>query len=66
LDVTVSWRGLIVIVIERVPEPAVGTAQSVALTVNVLVPVAVGVPESRPVESRVSPAGSEPDVLDHV
>jgi hypothetical protein len=43
-----------------------GLSASVTFTVNVLVPVAVGVPEIRPVdEPRVRPAGRLPDVMDH-
>jgi hypothetical protein len=33
-----------------------------AMTMKVEVPPAVGVPERTPVEDRVSPAGSEPEV----
>jgi len=43
-----------------------GLSASVTFTVNVLDPVAVGVPEIRPVdEPRVRPAGRLPDVMDH-
>ncbi len=45
-------------VAERVPDTA--------LTVNVDVPVAVGVPEIVPDELRVSPAGRLPDSTDQV
>ena len=38
-----------------------------AFTVNVDVPAAVGVPVMSPVEAlRVSPAGSEPEITDHL
>ena len=35
---------------------------SLALTVNVKLPCALGVPESVPVLEKVSPVGKEPDV----
>jgi hypothetical protein len=44
-----------------------GLPASVTATVNVAVPVAVGVPEIRPVVAlRVTPAGSAPPVMDQV
>ena len=39
---------------------------SVALIWNVKLPVAVGVPERRPLELRFKPAGSDPDEIAHV
>jgi hypothetical protein len=57
-----------VIVIDR-PRVAVwaGVPLSVTPIVNPAVPPVVGVPEMTPVlELRVSPAGSEPDAIDHV
>lgn len=43
-----------------------GRSASVTFTVKLLVPVAVGFPEIRPVdEPRVRPAGRLPDVMDH-
>jgi len=44
-----------------------GLPASMTLTVNLLVPVAVGVPEISPVLAvSVSPAGRLPDVMDQV
>jgi hypothetical protein len=44
-----------------------GFAESVSWSVKLLVPVAVGVPEMTPVLGfKVSPAGSEPLITDHV
>jgi hypothetical protein len=46
---------------------AVSALASVTLTVKVLVPVPVGVPEITPVvEARASPAGNVPEVTDQV
>ncbi len=41
-----------------------GLDESVTLKVRLEVPLAVGVPEIRPVAVRVSPAGRLPDVMD--
>ena len=43
-----------------------GDALSFTATVNVEVPVAVGVPEITPALDRLSPAGRLPDEIDHV
>jgi hypothetical protein len=45
---------------------ACGESESRAWTVNVEVPVAVGVPDIRPAGERVRPAGREPVIRDHV
>lgn len=46
---------------------AVCPAASVTVTLNRLVPVAVGVPLTTPVlPFRVNPAGAAPEVIDHV
>ena len=42
------------------------TAPYVAITVNLDVPVPVGVPEITPDELSDSPEGSEPELIDHV
>jgi hypothetical protein len=39
---------------------------SVAVTVKLLAPTAVGVPEITPDEERVSPAGKPPEVIAYV
>ena len=66
------------VVIDRVADAAVtvmesdlvteaaGEEESVTCTVNVEVPAVVGVPEITPDELRLSPAGRDPDVRDHV
>jgi hypothetical protein len=53
--------------IERVADfVCAGLDESVTVAVKLAVPVAVGVPEIRPVDgARVSPAGSAPPVMDH-
>jgi hypothetical protein len=66
LVVIVSFRAAIAIVTDSLACAAKGFALSLALTVNVLVPVAVGVPVITPPELRLNPAGSAPDTLDHV
>src|SRR5260221_166060 len=38
---------------------------AVARTVKTVIPVPVGVPDSRPDELRLNPPGAEPDVTDH-
>jgi len=43
----------------------VGVVVSVTWIVTVEVPAVVGVPEMAPVDARVRPAGSEPDVMAH-
>ena len=44
---------------------AVGAVESVTRTVKLEVPVAVGVPESAPVEAfKLTPAGSDPELID--
>jgi len=44
-----------------------GMLPSVTVAVKVEVPLVVGVPEIAPVEDvRVSPAGSVPEVIDHM
>ena len=45
---------------------ACGESESLAWTVNVEVPVAVGVPDIRPAEESERPGGREPAVMDHV
>jgi len=52
--------------IERVADlVCAGLDESVTVTVKLAVPLAVGVPEIRPVEAMVSPAGKAPPVIDH-
>jgi hypothetical protein len=56
-------------VTERLVETlcAMGELESVAVTVKVVVPDAVGVPVMEPVAgTRLSPAGRDPEVTDHV
>lgn len=43
-----------------------GEPASVTVTPILKLPLAVGVPETRPVDPRVSPAGRAPEVIDHV
>lgn len=43
-----------------------GELESFTCTVNVEFPAAVGVPERTPALDRLSPGGSEPDVIDQV
>jgi len=46
---------------------AVGVVESVTFTVKLDVPEAVGVPLIAPLDAfKVSPAGSEPEEIDHV
>jgi hypothetical protein len=46
---------------------AMGELESVAVTVRVVVPEVVGVPVMEPVAgARLSPAGRDPEVMDHV
>ena len=43
-----------------------GEPASLTVTPTLKLPLAVGVPETRPVVARVSPAGRAPEVIDHV
>jgi hypothetical protein len=61
--VTVTAGGLTVIDNAAVAE---ADALSVAFTVKLAVPAAVGVPDIVPLAARVSPAGSVPPATDHV
>src|SRR5689334_9985578 len=45
---------------------ATGDSESIAVTVKLTDPAAVGVPEITPPTESDSPAGSDPDVTDHV
>jgi hypothetical protein len=56
------------IVIERLAEALrAGDEESVTVTLKLVVPAVVGVPEITPPELRVSPAGSdEPEASAHV
>ena len=50
-----------------VAEEGVGTRESATLTVKPVVPIAVEVPEIKPVaEFNVIPEGNPPTVIDHV
>ena len=64
--VILNVRVAMVIVTFSVSDALIGVPLSVALTVNVLVPVLVGVPEITPSEVSVSPLGRVPDVRVHV
>ena len=48
------------------PVSAAGVEESVANTVNVAVPAAVGVPETTPPEDSANPAGSAPTLIEYV
>jgi hypothetical protein len=66
--VVVIARAAVATTIERLTDfVCAGFPASVTVAVKLDVPVAVGVPEIRPViEARLSPAGRLPDVMDQV
>ena len=57
---------MIVIDTLAVADSGVGSDWSLALTVNVVVPVVVGVPEIVPAELSVNPEGSVPAASDQL
>lgn len=66
-DDTVSVRGAVVTVTVTGPvEVAGGLLESVAFTVMLVVPPVVGVPLMTQPLPRVSPAGSDPAVMEQV
>jgi hypothetical protein len=65
LEVTANWE--LTTIVNAWVTVRGGLAESVSWSVKLLVPMAVGVPEITPVlEFRVSPAGSEPLMMDQV
>ena len=59
--VVVIVKGAIVITVKLCVAVTAGVSLSPTFTVNVLVPVAVGVPEITPAALKEKPAGKEPD-----
>jgi hypothetical protein len=67
VDATVNVAGAALTAIDSCAEAVcAGDPLSVTATVNVAVPLAVGVPEITPALESDSPLGRLPDVTDHV
>jgi hypothetical protein len=67
VDVIVSVLGAALTVIDScTPAVCAGDPLSCTPTVNVEVPLAVGVPEITPELESANPAGRLPDAMDHV
>ena len=66
LTVVIEKAEATVSVSVRVAVRGAGIVESLSWTVKVKLPAAVGVPERMPAEESVTPAGSEPAVMDQL